>query len=77
MQLSQWQTELAKHFDEGAFHILTLDKMGQRIPPAAELMQYDIVLFSRARFEKEISDGCTEVKSLQYISLIYLTLDEG
>ena len=57
--------------------MLTIDKVGLPIPSAAELLQYDIVLFSRARFEKEIFDGCTKVRPPQHMRVKELINGEG
>ncbi|KAK8198529.1 hypothetical protein M8818_006396 [Zalaria obscura] len=54
---SQWQTELRKHTDAGALSLLLMDNPRKELPPPEQLRTYDIILFSRPRFEQEIRDG--------------------
>jgi len=55
-QLYQWQLEIKKHVAEGGLDVLVMDSKAE-LPRATELAKYDIVLFSRNRFEQEILDG--------------------
>jgi len=55
-QLHQWQLEIKKHVAEGGLNVLVMDSKAE-LPRATELAKYDIVLFSRSRFEQEILDG--------------------
>ncbi|TKA32782.1 hypothetical protein B0A50_01007 [Salinomyces thailandicus] len=56
----QWQSELRKHVDEDALKVLVMEDLKRALPPPAELRTYDVVLFSRNRFEIEIRDGSDE-----------------
>lgn len=53
----QWQSELQKHVIKGALRVLIMSNPKLELPPASELSKYDVVLFSRSRFEQEIRDG--------------------
>ena len=55
-QLHQWQLEIKKHVAEGGLNVLVMDSKAE-LPRATELAKYDIVLFSRNRFEQENLDG--------------------
>ena len=77
--LHQWQTELSKHVRDGALKVLVLKDSKIDIPPAEELVEYDIVLFSRRRFEKENSTWLdveynSPLKKLHWLRII---IDEG
>ncbi|OCL06148.1 hypothetical protein AOQ84DRAFT_390389 [Glonium stellatum] len=54
--LHQWQSEIKKHTEEGSLNVLVMDSK-MMLPPATRLAKYDIILFSRNRFEQEIVDG--------------------
>jgi SNF2 family DNA or RNA helicase len=64
-KVHQWRSELRKHvhlrenpeIDDGGINLLVMDSPKQALPEAKELMKYDIVLFSKTRFEREIMDG--------------------
>ncbi|KAL2024202.1 hypothetical protein VTK56DRAFT_9358 [Thermocarpiscus australiensis] len=51
--VQQWKQEIAKHTH--GLSIFIVDK-SQEIPPAEELVEYDIVLFSSTRFERMCQD---------------------
>lgn len=51
----QWQREINKH--TRGLKVLVVKDPKHELPPAAELAGYDIILFSRPRFEKESRDG--------------------
>jgi hypothetical protein len=51
----QWEQEIEKHTT--GLNVLVLKSNNQKLPSPAELSEYDIVLFSRTRFEKEAKDG--------------------
>ena len=60
--LHQWQREIMSHFHEGAFKTLILSGEDETsIPCSSELMKFDIILFTRKRFEQELClpGGCT------------------
>lgn len=58
--LHQWQSELEKHVEEGHLKVLVMDNARIPLPPPPELITYDLVLFSRTRFEAEFRDGSDE-----------------
>jgi len=57
--IHQWRSEIQKHTTEGtnALRVKVVDNAKINVPPLDELVEYDIVLFSRTRFEKEVRDG--------------------
>ncbi|KAK0781453.1 hypothetical protein LTR02_003046 [Friedmanniomyces endolithicus] len=57
---SQWKSEIKKHVEEGALKVLVMEDLKQALPPPQELRTYDLVLFSRNRFEREHRDGSDE-----------------
>ncbi|KAF2157789.1 hypothetical protein K461DRAFT_274019 [Myriangium duriaei CBS 260.36] len=57
---SQWQSEIEKHTEPGALKVLVMEDLKQTLPTADELRQYDVILFSRNRFEQESRDGSDE-----------------
>ncbi|KAK5112138.1 hypothetical protein LTR62_004481 [Meristemomyces frigidus] len=56
----QWQSELQKHVEDGALKVLVMEDTKRALPLPDELRTYDIVLFTRNRFELEIKDGSDE-----------------
>ncbi|KAF2268181.1 hypothetical protein CC78DRAFT_455698 [Lojkania enalia] len=85
--LQQWQTEIRKHLLKGSLKILVMDTISKRAPKTHELLQYDLVLFSKNRFEQEIQDSSDEhgrprqtstyespLKDLHWLRII---IDEG
>ncbi|KAL4970825.1 uncharacterized protein BDV14DRAFT_206606 [Aspergillus stella-maris] len=52
--LDHWLKEIATHTED--LRVLVLRSSADVIPSAEEFFQYDIVLFSRTRFEKEADD---------------------
>ena len=55
----QWRNEISRHIEEGALDILVLDSLNQPIPSAQELRQYDMLIVSKQRFEREVSGPVT------------------
>lgn len=57
--VDQWKREIKKHVhqDSDGLRVLIVDNNKQTLPLASELLTYDVVLFSRGRFEHEIRDG--------------------
>ncbi|EME49804.1 hypothetical protein DOTSEDRAFT_68558 [Dothistroma septosporum NZE10] len=53
----QWQTEIAKHVEDGYLRVLVMDDRKKALPVAKELRRYDVVLFTRGRFDMENKDG--------------------
>jgi SNF2 family DNA or RNA helicase len=56
----QWHSEIQKHVNEGVLRILLMEEPKAVLPESLELRRYDVVLFSRSRFEMEIKDGADE-----------------
>ncbi|KAK5120248.1 hypothetical protein LTR85_006454 [Meristemomyces frigidus] len=56
----QWQSEIKKHVEGEALRVLVMEDLKRALPPPDELRTYDVVLFSRNRFEMEIRDGSDE-----------------
>lgn len=54
--LSQWKSELEKH-TTGSLNMLVMDDNRVALPPPDILATFDLVLFSRHRFEHEDRDG--------------------
>ncbi|KAF2141349.1 uncharacterized protein K452DRAFT_288049 [Aplosporella prunicola CBS 121167] len=52
--LKQWQSEIFRHTHEGSLKVLVMDDPRNELPQSHELATYDVVLFSRTRFEREI-----------------------
>ena len=51
--VGQWRSELSKHVEHGALSVLVPNSSKDLLPPPEELCQYDVLLFSRTRFEAE------------------------
>ncbi|KAF2764375.1 hypothetical protein EJ03DRAFT_331894 [Teratosphaeria nubilosa] len=56
----QWQSEIQKHVDTDYLRVLVMEDSRRALPPAEELCTYDLILFSRNRFELEKRDGSDE-----------------
>ena len=56
----QWHSEIQKHVNEGVLRILLMEEPKAVLPPPNELRKYDVVLFSRSRFEMEVKDGADD-----------------
>lgn len=54
----QWELEIAKH--TSGLKVLVMINSKDELPDASTLSEYDIILFSRLRFEKESRDGSDE-----------------
>ena len=52
--LSQWKDEFSLHVEEQILKVLYLDSDTITVPSAGTLMQYDVILMSRQRFEREM-----------------------
>ncbi|KAI5289861.1 hypothetical protein KEM54_003031 [Ascosphaera aggregata] len=50
-----WLQEIEKHVAQGALKVLVISDMKTKIPCPKELAAYDIVLFSKTRFGKEVT----------------------
>ena len=53
----QWKSEVVKHVEHGALSVLVIDSSKTELPSAVQLAKYDIILFSKSRFERESRDG--------------------
>ena len=56
----QWQSEIQKHVEDGALRMLVMEDRRRALPQPEDIGTYDIVLFTRGRFELEIRDGSDE-----------------
>ena len=54
--LVQWRYEISKHVEPGGLDMLVIDHSTKSIPGASELIKYDLVLITKARFEAEYRD---------------------
>ena len=52
--LSHWQREIMQHFAKNTFKVLIIDSKDVAVPPADELMRYDIIFFSMLRLQSEL-----------------------
>ena len=52
----QWQHEISKHTEEGVLDVLVIDHGTKSIPDSSELIRYDVILITKARFEQEYRD---------------------
>nr|POE88431.1 putative atp-dependent helicase c17a2.12 [Quercus suber] len=53
----QWKLEIEKHVEVGSLQVLMIETKHDVLPPPDELRTYDVVLFSRNRFDSEARDG--------------------
>ena len=86
--LVQWRDEIAKHTHSDALDVIVLDSKTKDIPHWKKLMQYDIVLITKARFEQEYRDDhlnqgrrhkdeekfCSQLTEIRWLRVI---CDEG
>lgn len=56
----QWHSEISKHVADGALRVLVMEDLRTPLPQPDKLRTYDVVLFSRNRFELELRDGSDE-----------------
>lgn len=76
--VEQWENELKKHVRRGSLKVLVLKETKSMVPMPEELLKYDIVLFSRRRFENE--NRQTDefyVSPLKAIHWLRIIIDEG
>ncbi len=55
----QWELEIDKH--TSGLKVLVMSNSKDELPDASQLSDYDIILFSRQRFEKESRDGSDDM----------------
>ncbi|QIW97760.1 hypothetical protein AMS68_003278 [Peltaster fructicola] len=53
----QWHSEISKHVIEDALKVLVMEDLRTILPHPEILRTYDVILFSRNRFEAEVRDG--------------------
>ena len=53
----QWTSEINKHVEEGVLKVLVMDDRKKPLPNANVLLEYDVILFTRNRFDLELQDG--------------------
>lgn len=53
----QWRSEIFKHVEQGSLNVLYMDDRKKPLPSSEEIRSYDIILFTRNRFDLEIKDG--------------------
>ncbi|MCJ1284358.1 hypothetical protein MMC26_003689 [Xylographa opegraphella] len=61
----QWLQEYKIHFEETSLSLLIIDDLHKPIPPAPELRDYDVILISKARFERESSSHEATMKAMR------------
>ncbi len=71
--LDHWTSEIAAHTD--GLNVLTLQSTADVTPSLEKLFAYDIVLFSRTRFEKEADDK--KPSPLTKLHWLRIIVDEG
>lgn len=54
--VQQWLREIDKHTMKGSLNLLLMDDSKKDLPDAEKLLEYDIILFSKQRFECEARD---------------------
>ena len=77
--ITQWRQEIAYHVEPDALRVLVIDSYSQSIPAWRTLAQYDIVLLSKQRFEREVPneekrDYQSPLRDLHFLRII---VDEG
>ena len=56
--LAQWKYEISLHIEEGFLSILVVEDITTVMPNSSQILQYDVILIERRRFEREIgSEG--------------------
>lgn len=57
--VQQWRQEVKKHTT--GLKVLVMNSLKAPLPPAEELSEYDLILFSKQRFDKEAKDGSDDM----------------
>jgi len=75
----QWQLELDKHVDANTLNILVMEDTKMSLPAPDELTKFDLILFSRPRFEFENKDRGDELyeSPLKRLHFLRIIIDEG
>ncbi|RPB05517.1 hypothetical protein L873DRAFT_1785692 [Choiromyces venosus 120613-1] len=55
--VDQWKREINIHVEEKALKMLVLVKQSEDIPPVSELLEYDLIIIARPRFDMEEREG--------------------
>ncbi|PWW77526.1 hypothetical protein C7212DRAFT_277475 [Tuber magnatum] len=55
--VDQWKREISIHVGEKALKTLVLVKSSEEIPPVSELLEYDLIIIARPRFDMEEREG--------------------
>jgi hypothetical protein len=58
----QWESEIQKHVEHGVLQVLVMDNAQKVLPAPGELCKFDVILFSRNRFELEDRHGQDDQK---------------
>jgi hypothetical protein len=56
--VQQWRHEIKKH--TVGLKVLVMNSNKAKLPPAKELAEFDVILFSKPRFDKEAKDGADD-----------------
>ena len=77
----QWRDEIIWHIDAtDSLQVLILDNLSEAMPSATELLEYDLVLLSKPRFEREVKDdenGVEYRSPLKDLHWLRIIVDEG
>lgn len=71
--VQQWTAEISKHVEEDSLRVLVMEDHRKLLPPAKDLLEYDVILFSRPRFDREGLDGKYNLDN----GALYRCLDGG
>ncbi|MCJ1320791.1 hypothetical protein MMC15_006132 [Xylographa vitiligo] len=63
--VNQWLREYHIHFEEKSLSLFVIDDLHKPIPPASDLRDYDIILISKTRFERESSSHDATMKAMK------------
>jgi hypothetical protein len=61
--VQQWIAEISQHTERDSLKLLLMDSPQKRLPPTEALLEYDVVLFSRAMFDNEAADNSHHASS--------------
>ncbi|MCJ1472089.1 hypothetical protein MMC13_000736 [Lambiella insularis] len=63
--VGQWLQEISLHLDQSSLSVYVIDNLHQPLPPANELRDYDIILISKSRFERESSSHNATLENMK------------